>query len=67
MKTTNKTTIKAMWLSNENNILEVMYEGDKTKESNKFEAALIEFFSGAKEQIIKDDDRLSGVYSVKET
>ena len=64
MKTTNKTTNKTMWLSNENNILEVMYEGDK-----KFEAALIGFFNltaGEKVQIIKDDDRLSGVYNVKE-
>ena len=69
MKTTNKT----MWLSNENNILEVMYEGDKTKESNKFEAALIKLFKmhrGAKVQIIKANydgrKQLSGVYNVKE-
>ena len=64
MKTTSKTN-KKMWLSNEGNLLEVMYEGD-----NKFEAALIGFFNltaGEKVQIIKDDDRLSGVYSVKET
>ena len=65
-----KTTSKTMWLSNENNILEVMYEGDKTKESNKFESRLIDFFSGAKVQIIKAnyDDRtqLSGVYRVDE-
>ena len=64
MKTTNKT------------ILEVMYEGDKTAESKKFEAALIELFkmhrlnAGAKVQIIKAnyDDRtqLSGVYGVDE-
>ena len=57
-----------------NNVLEIMYEGDKTKESNKFEAALIELFKmhrllnagGAKVQIIKanyDDRRqVSGVY-----
>ena len=65
MKTTNKT----MWLSNENNLLEIMFEGDKTAGSKKFEAALIEFFrlnAGGAKQIIKDDDRLSGVYSVKE-
>ena len=69
-----KTTSKTMWLSNENNILEVMYEGDKTKESNKFESRLIDFFQmhrlNAKVQIIKAnyDDRtqLSGVYGVDE-
>ena len=74
MKTTNKTTNKTMWLSNENNILEVMYEGDKTKESNKLEDALLEFFKmhrlNAKVQIIKvnydDRTQLSGVYNVKE-
>ena len=59
-----------------NNILEVMYVGDKTKETNKFEAAIIEFFkmkrlnAGANVQIIKAnyDDRtqLSGVYNAKE-
>ena len=64
MKTENKT------------ILEVMYEGDKTAESKKFEAAIIELFkmhrlnAGAKVQIIKAnyDDRtqLSGVYGVDE-
>ncbi len=59
-------TNKTMWLS-ENNLLEIMYEGD-----NKFESRLIEFFkmqlnAGVKVQIIKDDDRLSGVFSVKET
>ena len=58
------------------NILEVMFEGDKTAGSKKFEAALIEFFkmqrlnAGAKAQIIKAnyDDRtqLSGVYGVDE-
>ena len=69
MKTTNKT----MWLSNENNILEVTFEGNNTKESNKFEVAIIEFFEmrrGAKAQIIKGnyDDRtqLIGLYNVKE-
>ena len=76
MKTTNKTTNKTMWLSNENNILEVMFEGDKTAEAKKFEQYLIEFFkmhrlnAGAKAQIIKAnyDDRtqLSGVYGVDE-
>ena len=55
-----------------NNILEVMYEGDKSKESNKFEAAIIELFkthrpnAGAKVQIIKahyeDRRQVSGVY-----
>ena len=58
------------------NILEVMFEGDKTAESKKFESNLIEFFkmrrlnAGAKVQIIKAnyDDRtqLSGVYGVDE-
>ena len=67
-----KTTSRTMWLSNENNIIEVMFEGDKTAESKKFESCLIEFFrlnaGGAKVQIINYDDRtqLSGVYSVKE-
>ena len=60
----------------ENNILEVMFEGDKTAEAKKFEQYLIEFFkmqrlnAGAKVQIIKAnyDDRtqLSGVYGVDE-
>ena len=60
----------------ENNILEVMFEGDKTAESKQFESNLIEFFkmqrlnAGAKAQIIKAnyDDRtqLSGVYGVDE-
>ena len=69
MKTTNKT----MWLSNENNILEVMFEGDRTAESKQFESNLIEFFKiqGDKIQIIKAnyDDRtqLIGVYNVYET
>ena len=69
MKTTNKT----MWLSNENNLLEIMFEGDKTAESKKFESRLIEFFrlnAGGAKQIIKAnyDDRtqLSGVYGVDE-
>ena len=62
------------------NILEVMYEGDKTAESKQFESNLIEFFkiqrmnaglnAGAKAQIIKAnyDDRtqLSGIYSVED-
>ena len=57
----------------ENNILEVMLEGDKTAESKQFESNLIEFFEmrrlqGDKIQIIKAnyDDRtqLSGVYGV---
>ena len=57
------------------NILEVMFEGDKTAESKQFEANLIEFFKmrrlqGDKIQIIKAnyDDRtqLSGVYGVDE-
>ena len=73
-----KTTSKTMWLSNENNTLEVMYEGDKTKESNKFESRLIDFFQmhrllnagEAKVQIIKanydDRTRLSCVYRVDE-
>ena len=56
-----------------NNILEVMFEGDKTKESKKFEDALLDFFEmlrinagGANVQIIKsnyeDSTQLSGVY-----
>ena len=57
------------------NILEVMFEGDKTAESKQFESNLIEFFKmwglqGDKLQIIKAnyDDRtqLSGVYGVDE-
>ena len=57
------------------NILEVMFEGDKTTESKQFESNLIEFFKmrrfqGDKIQIIKAnyDDRtqLSGVYGVDE-
>ena len=58
------------------NIIEVMFEGDKTAESKQFESNLIEFFkmqrlnAGAKVQIIKAnyDDRtqLSGVYGVDE-
>ena len=57
------------------NILEVMFEGDKTAESKQFESNLIEFFKmrrlqGDKIQIIKAnyDDRtqLSGVYGVDE-
>ena len=62
------------------NILEVMFEGDKTAESKQFESNLIEFFkiqrmnaglnAGAKAQIIKAnyDDRvqLSGVYGFDE-
>ena len=58
------------------NIIEVMFEGDKTIESKQFESDLIEFFkmkrlnAGAKVQIIKAnyDDRtqLSGVYGVDE-
>ena len=60
----------------ENNILEVMFEGDKTAEAKNFEQYLIEFFkmqrlnAGAKVQIIKAnyDDRtqLSGVYGFDE-
>ena len=64
----------------ENNILEVMFEGDKTTKSKQFESNLIEFFkiqrmnaglnAGAKAQIIKAnyDDRtqLSGIYSVED-
>lgn len=59
----------------QNNILEVMFEGDKTAESKQFESNLIEFFKmrrlqGDKIQIIKAnyDDRtqLSGVYGVDE-
>ena len=58
------------------NIIEVMFEGDKTAESKQFESNLIEFFkmqrlnAGAKVQIIKAnyDDRtqLSGIYSVED-
>ena len=57
------------------NIIEVMFEGDKTAESKKFESNLIEFFKmrriqGDNIQIIKAnyDDRtqLSGVYGVDE-
>ena len=57
------------------NIIEVMFEGDKTAESKQFESDLIEFFKmrrfqGDKIQIIKAnyDDRtqLSGVYGVDE-
>ena len=57
------------------NILEVMFEGDKTAESKQFESDLIEFFKmrriqGDKIQIIKAnyDDRtqLSGVYGFDE-
>ena len=57
------------------NILEVMFEGDCTAESKKFESILIEFFKmrrmqGDKIQIIKAnyDDRiqLSGIYSVED-
>ncbi len=57
------------------NIIEVMFEGDKTAESKQFESNLIEFFEmrrfqGDKIQIIKAnyDDRtqLSGVYGVDE-
>ena len=60
----------------ENNILEVMFEGDCTAEAKNFEQYLIEFFkmqrlnAGAKAQIVKAnyDDRtqLSGVYGVDE-
>ena len=62
--------------AHEDNILEVMFEGDKTAEAKNFEQYLIEFFkmqrlnAGAKVQIIKAnyDDRtqLSGVYGVDE-
>ena len=58
------------------NIIEVMFEGDKTAEAKNFEQYLIEFFkmqclnAGAKPKIIKAnyDDRvqLSGVYGVDE-
>ena len=57
------------------NIIEVMFEGDKTAESKQFESNLIEFFKmrrlqGDKIQIIKAnyDDRtqLSGIYSVED-
>ena len=60
----------------ENNILEVMFEGDKTAEARNFEQLLIEFFkmqrlnAGAKVQIVKanydDHTQLSGVYGVDE-
>jgi hypothetical protein len=59
----------------ENNILEVMFEGDKTAESKQFVSNLIELFKmrrlrGDKIQIIRAnyDDRtqLSGVYGVDE-
>ena len=71
MKTTNET----MWLSNENNMIEVMFEGDKTAESNQFKSNLIEFFKmrilqGYKIQIIKANSdartQLSGIYSVED-
>ena len=61
--------------AHEDNILKVMFEGDKTAESKQFESNLIEFFKmrrlqGDKIQIIKAnyDDRtqLSGVYGVDE-
>ena len=57
------------------NILEIMFEGDKTAESKQFGSNLIEFFkmqrnSGAKVQIIKanynDRTQLSGVYGFDE-
>jgi hypothetical protein len=57
------------------NILEVMFEGDKTAESKQFESNLIEFFEmrrlrGDKIQIIKanydDRTKISGVYGVDE-
>ena len=57
------------------NILEVMFEGDKTAKSKQFESNLIEFFNmwrlqGDKIQIIKAEDdcltQLSGVYGVDE-
>ena len=57
------------------NIIEVMFEGDKTAESKQFESNLIEFFKvrrlqGDKIQIIKanynDLTQLSGVYGVDE-
>ena len=56
-------------------ILEVMFVGDKTAESKRFESNLIEFFKmlrfqGDKIQIIKanydDETQLSGVYGVDE-
>ena len=60
----------------ENNMLEVMFEGDCTAEAKNFEKSLIEFFkmqrlnAGAKAQIINAnyDDRtqLSGIYSVED-
>ena len=56
------------------NIIEVMFEGDKTAESKQFESNLIEFFKmrrllGDKIQIIKANDRtqLSGIYSVDDS
>ena len=58
------------------NILEVMFEGDKTTEAKNFEQYLIEFFkmqrlnAGAKVQIIKENydgrTQLSGIYRVDE-
>ena len=57
------------------NIIEVMFEGDKTAESKQFESNLIEFFKmrrlqGDKIQIIKanydDRTKLSGVYGFDE-
>ena len=57
------------------NILEIMFEGDKTAESKQFESNLIEFFEmrrlqGDKIQIIKanydDRTKISGVYGVDE-
>ena len=59
----------------ENNTLEVMFEGDKTAESNQFKSNLIEFFKmrilqGDKIQIIKANSdartQLSGIYSVED-
>ena len=60
----------------ENNILEVMFEGDCTAEAKNFEQYLIEFFkmqrlnAGAKVQIIKanynDRTKISGVYGFDE-
>ena len=70
MKTTNKTN-KTMWLSNEGNLLEIMYIGD-----NKLASRLIELFklnagAAAKVRIIKanynDRTQLNCVYNVKET
>ena len=64
MKTTNE------------NILEVMFYGDKTAESKQFESNLIEFFkmrrlnAGANVKIIRanydDLTQLSGIYSVND-